>query len=272
MKAFDAVFSTAKPIIGMVHLPPLPGSPLFDAKGGMKLIIERALEDTKALVEGGIDGVQVENQFDRPFLKPGDIGFETVAAITATICSIRAEFRIPVGVCVHLNGVGQAIAVAVAGGCQWVRAFELANAYVSNAGVLEAAGPEAMRYRAFLRAEGEVMVFGDFHVKHGSHAITADRSLEDLAEDVQMSMADAAIITGSRTGAPPTPQDVERIKKVIHLPVLIGSGISEANLDQLLPRADGAIVGTAFKSEGRLENRVDAGRVRRFMEKARKLR
>jgi hypothetical protein len=269
MKIFETVFGTARPIIGMVHLLPLPGSPRYDAQGGMKRIIERALEDTAALVEGGIDGVQVENQFDRPFLKPQDIGFETVAAITAAVTRLRGAFQVPLGVNVHLNGVRQAIAVAIAADCQWVRAFELANAYVSNAGILEAAGPEAMRYRAFLRGEEKVMVFGDFHVKHGSHAITADRSLEEQAEDVQTALADAVVITGGRTGTAPTLRDIERIREAVNIPVVIGSGLSDENLSQLLPLVDGAIVGTSLKVDGRLENRIDRERVRRFMEKVR---
>jgi len=268
MNPFPPVFGTDKPIIGMVHLPPLPGSPRFDAERGMQFIIDQALKDTAALVEGGIDGIQVENQFDRPFLKPQEIGFETVAAITAAVTRIRAVFSVPVGVNVHLNGVQQALAIALATDCRWVRAFELANAYVSNAGILEAAGPAAMRYRAFLRGEQKVMIFGDFHVKHGSHAITADRDVEEQAEDVQTALADAVIVTGGRTGSAPTLQDIERIRKVLQIPLLIGSGLSEANLPQLLPRVDGAIVGTAFKVDGRLENRIDTERVRRFMQKA----
>jgi membrane complex biogenesis BtpA family protein len=267
MNRFQAVFGTRKPIIGMVHLPPLPGSPRYDAKRGMRYIIDHALEDTAALLEGGIDGVQVGNQFDRPFLKPQDIGPETVAAISAAATRIRASFQIPMGVNVHLNGVRQGIAVAVAAGCQWVRAFELANAYISNAGLIEAAGPEAMRYRAFLRSEQSVMIFGDFQVKHGSHAITADRTLEDQAEDVQTALADAVIVTGGSTGTAPTPADIERIRKAVSIPVLIGSGLSAANLDQLLPLVDGAIVGTSFKVDGRLDNPVAVDRVRRFMEK-----
>ena len=190
-------------------------------------------------------------------------------AITAAVTRIRASFQVPLGVNVHLNGVRQAIAIAVAAGCQWVRAFELANAYVSNAGVLEAVGPDAMRFRAFLRSERSVMVFGDFHVKHGSHAITADRSLEEQAEDVETALADAVIVTGVSTGTAPTLADIERIRRVVRIPVLIGSGLSAANLAELLPQIDGAIVGTSFKVDGRLENPIDVERVRRFMEKVR---
>ena len=269
---FVELFGTAKPIIGMVHLAALPGSPRYDRQGGMPGIIRRAEEDADALVEGGIDGIQVENQFDRPFLKPQDIGFETVAAMTSAICAVRRRVSVPLGVNVHLNGARQALAVALAAGCRWIRVFELANAYISNAGIIEAAGPEVIRLRADLGAERSILVFGDFHVKHGSHALTADRSLEEQAEDVETALADAVIVTGLKTGEPPDEHDIRRIAKAVSIPVLIGSGLALENLAQLLPPADGAIVGTAFKVDGRLENRIDPQRVREFMTAARSVR
>jgi membrane complex biogenesis BtpA family protein len=267
-KMFQKIFGTHKPIIGMVHLHPLPGSPKYDHSTGMEAIIETALEDTKQLVQGGIDGIQIENQWDRPFLKADEIGFETIAAIAAVISRLRVEYTIPMGVNIHLNGVCQAIAVAIATGCRWIRAFELANAYISNAGIIEAAGPKALRYRAYMRAEDNVMIFGDFHVKHGSHQIIADRSLQEQAEDVQTALGDAVIVTGLKTGSPPDRQDIELIRGSVELPILIGSGLSLNNMEDLLPMIDGAIIGSYFKKDGKLSNPVDADRVSRFMEKA----
>jgi membrane complex biogenesis BtpA family protein len=267
-KMFQKIFGTHKPIIGMVHLYSLPGSPKYNHSTGMAAIIEAALEDTKQLVQGGIDGIQIENQWDRPFLKSDNIGFETVAAIAAVISRLRVEYTIPMGVNIHLNGVCQAIAVAIATGCRWIRAFELANAYISNAGIIEAAGPKALRYRAYMRAEDNVMIFGDFHVKHGSHQIISDRSLQEQAEDVQTALGDAVIVTGLKTGSPPDRQDIEMIRRSVDLPILIGSGLSLNNMEDLLPMIDGAIVGSYFKKDGKLSNPVDADRVSRFMEKA----
>jgi membrane complex biogenesis BtpA family protein len=267
-KMFQKIFGTHKPIIGMVHLRPLPGSPKYDHSSGMEAIIEAALEDTKQLVQGGIDGIQIENQWDRPFLKADEIGFETIAAIAAVISRLRVEYTIPMGVNIHLNGVCQAIAVAIATGCRWIRAFELANAYVSNAGIIEAAGPKALRYRAYMRAEDNVMIFGDFHVKHGSHQIISDRSLQEQAEDVQTALGDAVIVTGLKTGSPPDRQDIEMVRGSVELPILIGSGLSLNNMEDLLPMIDGAIIGSYFKKDGKLSNPVDADRVSRFMEKA----
>ena len=268
---FLELFGTSKPIIGMVHLRALPGSPCYDENSGMKGIIDHAVDEAGRLVEGGVDAIQIENQFDRPFLKPGDIGFETVSAMAAVITRLRALYNLPMGVNIHLNGVIQAVAVAHAAGCLWVRAFEPANAYISNSGYIEAAGPEALRYRDRIKA-GNVRVFGDFHVKHGSHQITADRSLEEQAEDVETSLCDALILTGLKTGLAPDAEDLRRIRRAVHIPILIGSGLAEDNLSELLPLSDGAIVGSFFKQDRDLSKPVLVARVREFMEKVRSLR
>jgi membrane complex biogenesis BtpA family protein len=269
---FVNIFGTSKPIIGMVHLKPLPGAPRYDSGAGMGQIIETALKDAEALVSGGIDALQVENQWDRPFQKSEDVGYETVAAITAVIERLKMRFEIPMGVTVHLNAVIQAIAIAVAAGCKWVRAFEMANAYISNAGFVEAAGPAATRYRSFLRADDDVMIFGDFHVKHGSHQILADRSLFEQAEDVVTALGDAVIVTGLKTGRPPDKDDIAGIRGTVPVPVLIGSGLSYENLDQLLPLSDGAIVGSSFKVDNVLANPVDKKKVASFMDKVKRIR
>jgi len=268
---FREVFKTARPIIGMVHLKPLPGAPLYDAAGGMKKIFDAALYDAEQLLEGGIDAIQIENQWDRPWQKPDDIGPETTAAVAAVAARLKAAFNAPMGVTIHLNGVEQALAAAVAAECSFIRAFELANAYIANAGLVEAAGPRLMRYRAALRAE-RIMVFGDFHVKHGSHQITSDRSIAEQAEDVETSLGDAVIVTGIKTGTPPNKNDIAMIRKSVSLPVLIGSGLSIENLAELLPLVDGAVAGSSFKEGGVLSNPVDRKRVKAFMEKVRGIR
>ena len=255
----------------MVHLKPLPGSPDYDVTAGMDYIVEKAIEDTRNLVSGGVDGIQIENQWDRPFQKPEQIGMETVAAVSAAVVQVKRESAVPLGVNIHLNGVCHSIAVALAAGCDWIRAFELANAYISSAGFIEAAGPEALRFRKMIGAE-EVMIFGDFHVKHGSHEITSDRSLEEQAEDVETAKADGIIITGLKTGNAPSLADIGRIRNVVQIPLLIGSGFSAENAGELLPALDGAIVGSSLKVDGKLENPIDLERVKIFMDRIRAIR
>jgi membrane complex biogenesis BtpA family protein len=266
------IFNTEKPIIGMVHLLPLPGAPGYQSEKGMKAIIEEAMDDALRLIEGGVDGIQVENQGDWPFLKPHEIGFETVAAVTAVVTHLRARHELPMGINIHLNGVCQALAIAAATDCQWVRAFELANAYISPSGIIEAAGPQALRYRSFLHAEEKIMIFGDFHVKHGSHKLVSDKSLAEQAHDVASALADGIIITGQETGMAPRREEIAAINRAVRIPLLIGSGLSQENLEELLPLADGAIVGSSFKVDCELKNPVDVTRVKRFMQVARAIR
>ena len=270
MKRFREIFHTERPIIGMVHLLPLPGSPRYEP-GGMKKVFERAEEESLILEEAGVDALQIENTWDLPYSKPDRIGPETIAGIAAVAGIIIRKVKIPVGINCHINGVCQALAVAEAVGAEWVRAFELANAYISNSGVIEAAGPEALRYRAHLRGEG-IMIFGDFHVKHGSHYILSDRLLEEQARDVENYGGDAVIVTGLKTGSAPTTEDINRIQQAVTVPVLIGSGLSSTNLDDLFPLSDGAIVGSSFKEDGKWQNPIDFKRVSEFMQKIRSMR
>lgn len=268
---FSNIFDTSKPVIGMVHLRALPGSPMYQRGSGMDRIIDHALDEAGRLVKGGVDALQVENQFDKPFLKPADVCWETVAAMTAAIARLKESYTVPIGVNVHLNCVCQALSIAKATGCLWVRAFELANTYISNSGVIEAAGPKALRYREKIDA-GHIKIFGDFHVKHGSHQITADRSLEEQAEDVETSLGDALILTGLKTGSAPDASDLQRIRKAVSIPILIGSGLSRENISDLFPYSDGAIVGSAFKENRDLSAPVVVEEVKAFMNIVRTLR
>jgi membrane complex biogenesis BtpA family protein len=270
MKKFKELFNTEKPIIGMVHLLPLPGSPRYET-GGMKRVFVQAEEEALMLEEAGVDGLQIENIWDFPYHKPERIGPETVAGLSAVASVLVQKVKIPIGINCHINGVCQALAVAAAVGAKWVRAFELANAYISNSGIIEAAGPEALRYRSALKAD-DIMIFGDFHVKHGSHHILSDRSLEEQAHDVESCGGDAVIVTGLKTGSSPTMSDIERIQKTVSVPVLIGSGLSLENADELFPLSDGAIVGSSFKKGGNWRNRVDFKPASDFMKKIKSIR
>lgn len=267
-KQFKSVFPEKKAIIGMVHVKSLPGTPLYDTSGGMENLVQQALADAQRLLEAGVDGIQIENQWDRPFVRSENLGPETVAVLTHITTRISQIADIPLGINIHLNCCKEALAVAKATGCGWIRAFQLSNAYIANAGYVEAAGPELMRYRSAIDAE-DVMVFGDFQVKHGSHALTADRSIIEKAADIQDMLAHAAIITGTATGTPPDVDTCIQVKKHIEIPLLIGSGLSIDNLEQIWPHVDGAIVGSSFKEDGVLANPISTKRVKEFITKAR---
>jgi membrane complex biogenesis BtpA family protein len=268
--ALGALFPTTKPVIGVVHLPPLPGAPRYDGTPVSQIAAVGA-RDAHTLVAGGVDGVIVENASDLPFSRPEDIGPETVAALTAACLEVRAAVDAPLGITCVANGVIPALAVAKATGALWVRANQWVNAYVANEGLLDGPAPIAMRYRKAIGA-GDVRIFADVHVKFGAHAITADRDVSEQATDAEWFDADVLIATGTRTGSPTRPQEVEQVRVGTTLPVIVGSGLSPDQVEPLFAVADGAIVGQWLKRDGHWWNPVDAQRVDELMTVVRKLR
>jgi hypothetical protein len=268
MNQFNTLFKNQKPIIGMVHLPPLPGAPLYNPSMSWDDIRDFALNDAKALIEGGVNGIQIENQFDKPFLLPDSLGIETVAFVTAIAREIRNKYPLfPLGIHILLNCSLQALAAAKASGANWIRVFNLSNAYISNSGYVSASAPELMRYRNTIYAN-DIMIFGDFQVKHGSHAITSDRSILEKAHDIETALGDAVIITGSATGTPPDSKSIKSIKGKITKPLLVGSGLSTKNISEIWPLVDGALIGTSFKKNNLLSQPVDISAVRNFVKLA----
>ncbi|MGI5320768.1 BtpA/SgcQ family protein [Actinomadura nitritigenes] len=258
--AVEELFGTPKVVIGAVHLPPLPGSPHYE---GVPLdeICTFAIEEARAYLDGGAHGVIVENHWDIPFLKPGEHGYETAAAMAVVTDRVRHATAGRVGVSVLSNAAECSIASAWSGGAGFVRVNQWANAYVANEGIIEGQAAHATRYRSRIGAN-PVKIFADVHVKHGAHAIVADRTLAEQTEDAEFFGADVLIATGSRTGDAAALDEVEGIAAHTTLPVVIGSGISAGNVGGLLPACDGVIVASSVKDNGRWWGRVDAAKVR----------
>ncbi len=264
------LFGVDRPVIGVLHLAPLPGAPRYRGQP-IDEIVAAALADAEAYVAGGIDGLIVENQGDVPFARANDIGPSTVAAMTAVAVEVRRAARVPIGINCMANGAVPAIAVAKAAGARFVRVSQWVNAYVGNSGITDGVAPQALRFRSAIRAD-DVHVFADVHVKHGSHAIVADRSLAQMAEDTAWYGADALVATGSTTGQATPAGDIEEIRRAGRLPVLVGSGLDVGNAAAVLAKADGAIVGTSLKVDGVTTHPVDPERVRELMAVVRALR
>jgi membrane complex biogenesis BtpA family protein len=259
------IFGKKNIIIGVVHALPLPGAPKYNGDA-VDEIYNAALQDAMAYQKGGVDGVIIENHGDIPFSKPDDLYFETATTMSVMAHIIRTQIRVPMGINVLANGAYVALAIAKAANAQFVRVNQWTNAYIANEGFVEGPAGRATRYRAIIRANN-VKIFADVQVKHGSHAITADRSLEEQVRDAEWSDADILITTGQRTGDPPELEELKTIKAESHLPVLVGSGVNEENINQILSFADGCIVASALKYDGVWWNRVDMDRVRSFIQK-----
>lgn len=261
--ALRTLFARSPVAIGVVHLPALPGSPDYAGASVDDLVIA-ALEDAHRYARSGMHGCIIENHGDIPFAKPTDLGPETAAVMAVIADRVRREVGVPVGINVLANGAKHALAIAHASGAGFIRVNQWANAYVANEGIVEGPAAAATRYRAWLRAR-QVRVFADVHVKHGAHAIVADRSLEELTRDVEFFDADAVIVTGQRTGHGADLQELRAVRGATQLPLLVGSGVSEANVGAILEVADGVIVASALKEEGVWWTPVSEAKVRSFM-------
>lgn len=250
-------FFANKPLVGMVHLEPLPGSARF--AGDFSAVVRRAVEDARALQDGGLDGVMVENFFDSPFHKTA-VPPHTVAAMTTAVHAVRESISIPVGVNVLRNDVRSALAIAHVTGARFVRCNVYVGAVVTDQGIIEGAAREAVEYRRYLGAD--VWILADIGVKHAWDL--DQRSLSAQAQEAaERGLADALIVTGSATGAAPDDRAAREVKESVpHTPVLIGSGLNQTNARNLLQHADGAIVGSSLKQDGELSARVDLARVR----------
>jgi hypothetical protein len=256
-----SVFRAKKPVVGMIHVGALPGTPAANAS--LLALEKRALHEAKIYRDAGIDGVMLENMHDTPYLR-GRVGPEIVAAMAVIARAVKDATRLPCGVQILAGANSEALAVAHAAGLDFVRAEGFAFAHVADEGIIESSAAELLRYRRAIGAE-RVQVWADVKKKHSSHAITSDISVAETAHAVEFMRGDAVIVTGLVTGDPPQPEDVRAVKRATRLPVLLGSGVTAANVGAFLPDADGFIVGSEFKAGGNWAAAVDAARVRRFM-------
>jgi uncharacterized protein len=264
------IFQKTKVAIGVLHCPPLPGTPRYDGEA-VETLYDRALRDAEAYVEGGIDGLIIENHGDLPFLKPHRIGPETAAAMAVITDRVGRAFDVPLGINVLANAGIPALAIAKSAGAAFIRVNQWANAYVANEGFIEGEAAEILRYRASISAK-DVLIFADTHVKHGAHAIVADRSISELTRDVEFFDADAVIATGQRTGDSVDLQELEEIGRATRLAVLVGSGVTLSNVGAILERAAGVIIGSSLKMDGTWWSAVDRQKVARFMQDVAELR
>jgi membrane complex biogenesis BtpA family protein len=254
--------AVTKPVIGMLHLPPLPGSPRYS--GDLNAVTAAVLRDAEALSAGAVHGMMLENFGDVPFY-PRRVPAYVVAHMTAIACAVRARFELPLGINVLRNDGQSALAVAHAAGAAFIRVNVLCGARVADQGVVEAIAHDLLRDRATLGANG-IRVFADVDVKHS--APLAPRPLADeVADTLHRGLADALIVSGSGTGKPTDPEQVRDVRTVAAgvASVLVGSGVSARTIPEFLPHAEGFIIGTAFKPSGDPSRRVDVQLVKELM-------
>ena len=249
-------------LLGMVHLAPLPGSPRWN--GSMAAVVEAARRDAGTLVGAGFDGVIVENFGDAPFL-PGAVPPVTVAAIAVAAEAVRREIgsgRL-LGVNVLRCDALAAVGVAVAAGADLVRVNVHTGSMWTDQGLIEGRAWETVRERARLGAE-RVAILADVLVKHAEPPVPVPAG-RAAAEAVDRGLADAVVVTGPATGEPADGAVLAAVRAAVRAPVLVGSGVGADTLPALGAVADGAIVGTAVKEDGRVTAPVDAARARELV-------
>lgn len=268
--AIESIFGVKKAIIGMVHSLPIPGSPMFK-KYTLDQVYEFGVQEALRLKEGGVDGIMLENAWDLPFAKPDEIGPETSAALAVLGWEIKRATGLPLGINILANAALVSMATAKACKADFIRANQWANAYVANEGFMEGKSGQVMRYRSWLEAEN-IKIFADVHVKHGSHAIVADRPLAEQARDSEFFDADVLIATGQRTGDATPVSEVRGIQEAVTLPVIIGSGLTVQNCHEIMSVADGAVVGSYIKEDGVWWKSIEVKRLASLMKEVREVR
>lgn len=245
-----------KILIGVVHLQPLPGSPRW--RGNMEAVIEFAVNDARAYERGGAHALFVENFGDIPFTK-GSIAPETIAAMAAVGRAIRQAVKLPIGFNVLRNDARAALALCAVCGGEFIRVNVHTGAMLTDQGLIEGNAYETLRYRQ--RICPRAQIFADVHVKHA--VPLGNSTIEDAARDtIERGLVDALIVSGAGTGLETELADVERVRRTAPgMKILLGSGVTVANVRSFLPAADGFIVGSSLKVGGGVSNRVDARRV-----------
>jgi membrane complex biogenesis BtpA family protein len=265
---FSSAFPNHKPVIGMIHVGALPGTPANTES--ISELVAQARAEARIYRSCGVDGVMIENMHDVPYLR-SMVGPEIVAAMCVIGQAVKSESGLPVGVQILAGANIAAMAVALAAGLDFIRAEGYAFAHIADEGWIESSAAELLRYRKMIGAQA-VEVWADVKKKHSSHAITTDISLGATAEAVEFMRGDAVIVTGDMTASPPQLSDVQEVKAHCRLPVILGSGVDVDNIADFYTAADGFIIGSFFKRDGCWANEVDAQRVEKLMEAVKKLR
>jgi len=252
----NQIFQSKPILIGVVHLRPLPGSPRWN--GNFEQVIELAANDARAYEAGGAAALFIENFGDVPFTKT-DVGPETVAAMAAAGRAIRSSVKLPIGFNVLRNDARAALALCAACGGAFIRVNVHSGAMLTDQGLIEGDAYGTLRYRQQICPSARI--FADVHVKHA--VPLGDSSIEDSARDtVERGLADALIVSGAGTGLAADVSDVQRVRKACpNTRILLGSGVTLANVREFLGLADGFIVGTSLKRQGKLAAPVDRKRV-----------
>ena len=259
--SLTTIFKTVNPVIGVVHLLPLPTSPKWG--GNLQRVIDRAEQEATALASGGVNGIIVENFFDSPFPKD-HVDPAVVSAMSLIVHRLQKLVAIPIGINVLRNDARSALAIATCAEAQFIRVNVLTGVMATDQGLIEGCAYELLRYRRELGSN--VNILADVLVKH-ARPLGSPNLTTAVQETIERGLADGIVLSGWATGSPPTLEDLELAKAAAKAtPVFIGSGASWENIGKLIQSADGVIVASSLKRKGDITQSIDPTRVRQFVE------
>ncbi len=263
----EEIFGTRKPIIAMCHLSALPGDPYYDDKLGMKDVIEWARKDLNALQGGGVDAVMFSNEFSLPYLTK--VPAITVASMARIIGELMDEIRIPYGVNVLWDPIAS-LDLAAATNAAFVREI-FSGVYASDFGLWNTNCGKTVRHQRMIKAENVKLLF---NIVPEAAKYLGQRNLVEIAKSTVFNhRPDALCVSGLTAGAETDAQVLNQVKEAVPSTVVFANtGVRLTNVDEQLSISDGAVVGTAFKVDGKFENHVDQERVREFMDKVKSIR
>lgn len=254
------VIGTEKAVIAMLHMQPMPGDPYYDKERGMDWVLEKAKVDLDALQEGGVDAIMFSNEYSFPYLTK--VKTETTAAMARVIGELRRDITVPYGVNVLWDPVAS-LDLAAATGAKFVREI-FTGAYASDFGVWDTDCGATVRHQREIGAENVKLLY---NIVPEAAKYLADREIESITKTTVFNCRpDALCVSGATAGSATNPDILKRAKSVAgDTVVLANTGCRKDTIENFLKIADGAVVGTTFKVDGKFENGVDKKRVQEFM-------
>ena len=259
--AFDCFGPKKKVVIAMAHIGALPGTPLYDADGGVERLIEGVLADVEKLQAGGVDAIMFGNENDRPYVFKAPV--EGTAAMTAIVQAVKPQLKVPFGVN-YLWDPLASVAIGSVTGASFVREI-FTGVFASDMGLWQPDCASAARLRRNLHREDMKLLF-NINAEF-AHSLD-ERAISLRAKSaVFSSLADAILVSGPLTGQPADQSHLRSVCETItDVPVFANTGVNINNVRSILALASGVVIGTHFKVDGITWNAVDATRVKRFME------
>jgi len=248
-------------LAAMIAVLPLPGSPLYD--GDDQKVIDQALADLGVYKKAGVDSILLENDHDLPYIQP-PLDEKGIALMTKIAKEVRRRFDGPIGIQMLEAANITSLEIAAEADLDYIRVEAFVFAHVGGSGIINGSAGTILRRRKELRAE-HIKVFADVKKKHGSHSLTIDLDIKDEIMQAEFFLADGVIVTSQFTGINPDKKDLIKAKGATKLPVLIGSGMTAENIQDYLRLADGFIVGSYFRKDGKFLEKLEPERLHKFM-------